>query len=163
MALVDFTSPDDIRAALGVSDDEIENVTISLPLYEDNLVVELSSIGSTLATLFATTKALPTPTDDQKLFLAVTRTFCTYVVARQLTTALPMFAPKQITDGKASIARFSESPFKETVKEVARQYEIYRARLVALYAALTAASAPPASPLPYMSVVSPSYDPITNV
>ena len=42
MALLTYTTYDDIRAALGVSSDEIEDATLSLSLYELNLTSDLT-------------------------------------------------------------------------------------------------------------------------
>lgn len=162
MALVDFTSHDDIRAALGVSVDEIEDATISLPLYENNLAVELDEIDLDLATDYATINALPTKTAVQTRFLTIAQLFATYAVAKQLTTSLPMFSPKEISDGKASMVRFAQNPYKDTIAEVKRQWEANRARLEAAYAALADGTAAPATVLPYLTVSSPDSDPVTG-
>jgi hypothetical protein len=162
MPLVDFTSHDAIRAALGVSKDEIEDATISLPLYEDNLAAELDEIDLALATEFATVKALASPTDVQTRFLRSARLFATYVVAKHLTSALPMFAPKEITDGKSSLSRFV-NPYKDTIDEVNRQYEVNRTRLEDAYAGLSSGTAPTVAPMPYLTVSAPAFDPVTGV
>lgn len=162
MALVDFTSHDDIRAALGVSEDEIEDATISLPLYENNLAVELDEIDLDLATDHATVKALVTKTDAQNRFLRAAQLFATYAVAKQLTASLPLFSPKEISDGKASMVRFAQNPYKDTIAEVLRQYQANRVRLEKAYADINATTAAPTTVLPYLTVSSPDSDPVTG-
>lgn len=162
MALTDFTSLDDIRAALGVSIDEIEDATISLPLYENNLAVELDEISLTLTADYATVKASSSPSAAETRFLRIMQVFCSYVVARQLTVSLPLFSPKEITDGKASMVRHAQSPYKDTILEVKTQYETYKTRLQDAYELISSVAAPVSSPITQILAVSPSYDPITG-
>lgn len=163
MALVDFTTFDDIRAVLGVSVDEIEDATLSLAVYEYNLMVELEEIDESLASDFATAaqKSKATRTANEEKFVQATALFSTYAVARQLTAALPLFSPKEISDGKASMTRYAQNPYLDTIKAVEKGYERYRARLVTVYGTLNSTEVS-STPLPYMSVASPSIDPVTG-
>lgn len=164
MALVDFVGFDDIRAALGVSSDELQNATLSLDLYEYNLVSELEAIDIPLASVYMALKgSAPSTWDDlQKRFYQAVRVFSAYAVAKQATVSLPMFGPKEKTDGKASVVRFALDPYKATIDAVLAQYEAARLRLIAAYAGLNATDAPPASTRPYLVVASPTYDPVTG-
>ncbi len=160
MALIDFTSYDDIRAALGVSSEEIEDTTLSLPLYELNLAAELEGVGETLVDLF---KALPPDllswSPAERRLDRWTRLFATYSVARQLLGALPLFAPKEISDGKATEVRFALDPYKATTKTVLEQWAAARTKLAETLAEATSTSTV-AAPRQFLMAVSPTYDPV---
>lgn len=160
MALVEFTSYDDIRAALGVSEDEIVDATLSLPLYEYNLTSELEEVSLTLIADFVALPAIQSTT--QRRFKEATVLFATYVVAKQLTTSLPLFSPKEISDGKAHTTRYAQDPYKATIASVLAQYEKGKARLATAYAALTAASAPTTTFRKYVSSALSSSDPVAG-
>ena len=159
--LTDYTEYASIRAALGVSTDDLEDTTLALTLYEDALTQDLEDIDLTLPNTFATTKAKDTPTAQETRFLEACRLFATYSVAKQLTAALPLFAAKQVGDGKAVVQRF-DNPYRDTVKNVLEQYGKQRTRLVAALAAIGTAGKVSVAPV-YVSVVAPSYDPVTGV
>jgi hypothetical protein len=160
MALTDYTTYADVRAALGVSDEELEDATLALTTYEDALVSEFEDISLTLQSTLDATLAKVTPTEDEERFLRYARLFSAYTVAKLLTASLPMFGPKTITDGKAKIDRFND-PYRDTVKDVAAQYDKWRSRLSAAFTALGQSSSTP-KVRTYMSVVSPASDPVTG-
>lgn len=162
MSVTVFTSYADIRAALGVGIAEIPDAVISLPLYENNLGVELDKLSLTLEADFVTTTALAVKTANQTRFLRSVQLFATYTVARQLTGSLPLFSPKEIHDGKASLIRYASNPYEATVKAVKEGFETYKAVAVAAYALVSTAASTDTSLRPYLSVVSPSYDPVTG-
>lgn len=161
MALTDFTSFDDIRAALGVSSEEIEDTTLSLPLYEYNLKSELEEVGITLITDFQALVGDPLTDTEQRLRETV-MVFSTYAVAVQLCTSLPLFSPKEISDGKAHITRYAQDPYKATIEAVKAAYERAKMRLVAAYAALNVTTAPATVFRSYVTVVASSTDPVTG-
>jgi hypothetical protein len=158
--LTDYTTYDDIRAALGVSTDELVDTTLALTLYADYLTGELEDINVTLPATFVSIKAIPSPTDVQTRFLQAARLFATFAVAKQLTAALPLFAAKQVGDGKATVARF-DNPYKDTIMSVNEQYGKMRNRLVTALAAVGTASADKVVSV-YLGVASPSVDPVTG-
>ena len=162
MALLTYTTYDDIRAALGVSSDEIEDATLSLSLYELNLTSEFEDISLTLESDYATVAALSSRTAVQDRFLQATRLFATYAVAFQATTSLPLFSPKDISDGKATVSRYADSPYKEVIKKVEQLYGRYRTKLEAALAANNAESAPSIAARTYMAVSIPDSDPVTG-
>jgi hypothetical protein len=164
MALVDFTSYDDIRAALGVSTDEIQDSTISLPLYDLNLKSEFEDVSLTLEQDFVDLVATaPTGwTAAEERFVRYTQLFSTYAVAKHLTDSLPLFSPKEISDGKAMQTRFALDPYKATILSVKDRYDRYRARLVAAYEAVQAGSAAPTTARPYFAALAPTSDPVTG-
>ena len=48
MLLSDFCSYAEVRAALGVEEDELEDATLALPVYSNNLELELLDLSLTL-------------------------------------------------------------------------------------------------------------------
>ena len=158
--LTAYTTYHDIRAALGVSDEELDDGTLSLQLYEDHLLADLGEISFNLAGFFATVLAKPTPTDEETRFLSYVRLFSTYSVAKTLTTTLPLFAPRSIEDGKARVQRF-DSPYKDTIAAVGREYEKWKNRLQQAFMALGEGSTT-RTQRSWLSVVSPGSDPVTG-
>lgn len=164
MVLVDFTTYGDIRAALGVSTDEIEDTTLALDVYLFNLMAEFDDMeASPLEAYEAIRETDPEQMDPAELRLfRATRVFSTYAVAKQLLVSLPMFGPKEISDGKASVTRFSGDPYKETTKRVETQYERALARLASALAALQASTREPTPLRTYFLGVASGSDPVTG-
>lgn len=162
MSMTDYIGYDDVRAALGVSQDEISDATFSLDLYEFNLVSELESVSLTLIADYASQKetAPSTWTDNQTRFHQSVRLFAAYAVAKQATVSLPMFGPKEQTDGKAGLVRFAQDPYKVTIARVMAQYDMFKVKLEAAYAAILAVGAPLISTRPYLAASSPNSDPV---
>lgn len=159
--ITDYTTFDDVRAALGVSSDELEDATLGLKLYADYLDGELEDIDLTLPTIYDTLSNEPAPTAVQKRLVTTCRLFATFAVAKQLLAALPLFATKSQTDGKAAIGRF-DNPYKDTIKQVNEQFDRQRNRLIAALAAV-GTTVTDATSLVRMSVVSPDFDPVTGI
>ena len=160
MALIVYTTYASVRAALGVSDEDIEDATLALDLYADYLTQELEDISLTLESTFISTSMLVSPSAEQTRFLTATRLFATFAVAKQLTAALPLFSAKQISDGKATVQRF-DNPYRDTIKNVLEQYDRTRNRLISALAALGTSTTASVTKS-YFSVVSPDTDPIVG-
>lgn len=163
MALTDYTTYDEIRASLGVSSDEIEDTTLGLAMYSDYLDLELDDIDSDIASQFTTVKAIAegSRTAAEARFYKATTLFAVYAVARQLTVSLPLFSPKDISDGKATLGRYADSPYRETIKRVKDEYEKFRVRLKDTFDALNATTTTPVT-RSYMGVSSPDTDVVTG-
>jgi hypothetical protein len=141
--LTNYTTYNDIRSILGVSDQELSDATLGLEVYKSYLDSELDEVDSTLITEYAAVVAVleASRTAAQKRFYRTTRLFAVYAVARQLTTALPLFSPKDISDGKASLARFSDSPYREVTKKVTSEYDRLKTALLDAFYGLTSSTA----------------------
>ena len=159
--LTDYTTYNDIRASLGVSDEDIDDTTLALTLYADALQTELEEINIDLPATFVTVKAVGSPTDVQKRFLQASRLFATYAVARQLTGALSLFAAKQVSDSKATVERFAD-PYRDTIKSVNASFDKARTRLATALATMSSSTAVTTAQV-YLSVASPSVDPVTGL
>lgn len=162
MFVTDYTTFPEIRAALGVADDEIEDETLDLTLYADTLQIELEDIHINLPTTYETVKALGSQTDDQKRFLQAAHLFATYAVARQLTSSLPLFSPEQITDGKAVMRRNQDSPYQKVTDAVLREYTRFRNRLDQMFSVINSSSSTTSVAKTYFGVIAPDVDPITG-
>ena len=161
MAVLDYTTYPDIRAALGVTDDELEDVTLGLSLYSSNLNLEIAGIDKNLKALYVTIAALTTRTADEEQLYETTRLFAVYAVAKQCCASLPMFGPKEVSDSKAAVVRFSDSPYKATSKEVYKQYETNKQRLLDIYRVVASASGARVTRR-VVGVSKATFDPITG-
>lgn len=158
--LLDFTSPEEIRAVLGVDEVDIADATLALPIYENYLTMELEDLDVGLPALFTTTAALSNPTDAQTRFLSTAKVFATFALAKQLTGSLPLFALKQESDGKAQASRF-DNPYRDVVASINREYDRAKARLLSAMTAVGSASATTTARV-YFGTVGLGTDPITN-
>lgn len=156
----DFTSPEEIRAALGVDEVDIDDATILLPLYEKLLIIDLEDINIDLPATYASTMALDNPTAAESRLLSTAQVFATFSVAKTLAGSLPMFSLKQESDGKAQAQRF-DNPYREAIKAVGNEYERARNKLMQALAALGSSSST-TTPRVYFSTVGLGTDPITN-
>jgi hypothetical protein len=135
-----------------------------LQTYEDYLTQELGGHRHRPARHLCTTTcsylSAPTVSGDP-LRQGVQPVRGTFSVAKTLTAALPLFAAKQITDGKAQVSRF-DNPYKDAIKSINEQYETLKARLIAALGAIGTTTTA-ATVRRYMAVVSPSVDPVTGL
>lgn len=164
MDLLSVTTFQDIRAALGVSEDEIEDTTLSLDVYALNLEAEMRDFGPTFFSDFegVLLKSLADRTSDETWFLQMAKLFATYTVANQLTASLPLFSPKEISDGKASIGRYAGNPYQDVIKAVSVQYNQARQRLETAYAGLKATTRTARATPVYLGRGPSGYDPVTG-
>jgi hypothetical protein len=142
MVITDFTSYADVRAVLGVSDEELEDATIGLEVYASHLELELDDIHPTLITKYQEVKGTEqaSRTTLQQKFYQLARLFAAYSVGRQLVGSLPMFGPKDISDGKATLSRFADSPYKQVADEVKAEWERLAVALGKIFAELISIS-----------------------
>jgi hypothetical protein len=162
MAITTYLDYDEVRAALGVSTNELDDTTLALSLYDSGLTEELEAISANLPGAYTTVAALTTRTAVQQRLFRMTRLFAIYAVAKQLLPGLPMFAPKDITDGKAAAGRFSNDPYKVTIDEVKKQYELNKQRLEDAFILYNSGSVI-TTLRTYVSVSNAGSDPVTGV
>lgn len=158
------TTYDEVRAVLGVSVEELEDATLDLKVFTDQLELELSDISSTLGSTLDTITAIPdiSRTDAQKKLFLVANMFAAYAYAKVLLTGLPLFSPKRLTDGRAEFERFAD-PFESVRDGVSAGYVGLRVRLQNALAALDPAySAPTTTRLVFTAAVGLAADPITS-
>lgn len=155
------TTYDEVRAVLGVSDEELENATLDLKVFTDQLELELSDISVLLPTSLDTITAQPSKTATEQKLLNVANMFSAYAYARILLTSLPLFSPKRLTDGRAEFERFAD-PFQGVRDGVSAGYTAMRVRLQSAFATLEATySAPVITPLVFTIAAGLAVDPVT--
>ena len=125
MALTDYTTNDDIRALLGVDQQELADSVMSLNTVEHTVSIALNSetgivapdtVERTFAQHHSFISAEGTPTLAQTMFKQKVELYAAYVGAAAVGGSLPMFAPKTKGDGKALVTRFSsEATFKDVL------------------------------------------------
>ncbi len=160
MPITVYTTYNDVRAVLGVSSKDLSDDTLALNWYSDALDDELDGVHANLATFFSDASQAQPPSDKQVRLMRSVRTFAATVVAKAATTGLPMFAPQQVGDGKAMMARFSD-PVRDIVKSVEKAYQAAKDKLVLDVAALEEVSSTGVARV-WFSVVSPVDDPVTG-
>lgn len=166
MALTTYCKLEEVRAALGVNDIELSDAVLNLPVYEIGLVRELNKISTSLPVAFSTLSAIAkaSRTEVQQALVDATRLFSVYACARQVGVSLGSIVPKDIGDGKATISRFSDSPYKDVLNRVEAMYTACKASLLetmVLYSGTGTATASTV-PVTVFKAASRSFDPVTG-
>lgn len=158
-----YTTYADVRAVIGVSEDEVEDATLALSLYDDKLALEMLEISPNLPALYTLTSAIAegSRTTAQKKLMLLTRLFATYQVARHLGIGLPMAGPKSISDGKASMSRFAGEPYKQTLAALEENFQRAKQQLSETLADL-GESTNGQGALPFLTGAAPAVDRVTN-
>lgn len=161
--ITDYTTYAEIRAVLGVNVDELPDATLGLAVYAHALNIELEQIGEALPEDFATIKAKAENdrTEAEKKVYQGVLTFAPYSIAVQLASSLPLFSPKQVTDGKAAVTRYADSPYRQTIERCLADYDRFKTYLKEKYAAYKSSSSSTAQ-RPFFSVSAPDSDPVTG-
>ena len=157
IVLEDYTSFDSVRAALGVSVKESPDAVLNLDIYALFVQEELDDISPTLRAEFEAITP-PGSTDEEKEKYDAVRVFSAYAVAYKASDSLPNSAPKTITDGKASMSRHADSPYKYVVTEVRKSYIYWKKYLENLIED----TEPTAVVQTLMTAVEPDFDPVTG-
>ena len=167
MALTAYCELDEVRAALGVNDIELPDTVLNLPVYEIGLVRDLNRVSSSLPVAFSAVSAVSeeTRTDTQQALADAVHLFSVYACARQVGVSLGAMAPKDVGDGKATISRFSDSPYKDVLQRVEAMYTAARGGLVESLNLYTGSGTTTASTTPFTFVGKSSrgYDPVPGV
>lgn len=167
MALTAYCELDEVRAALGVNDLEISDSVLNLPVYEMGLVRELNKVSTSLPAAFSTVSntAEESRTDLAQAFYDSVRLFSVYASSRQVGVSLGVMAPKDIGDGKATVSRFSDSPYRDTLDRIDQMYLSTRSGVSQAFAAFTGSGAATASTVPFtfFKAVGRGVDPVTGV
>jgi hypothetical protein len=159
MDLVQFTSYEEVRAAIGVSEEELPDAVIGLPMYLQSLLLDLDEIHEDVDTTYV---ALTGTLDaDEQRFQRLVQLFATYSVARTLLTGLDLFAPKRIQDGRAELER-TEDPYAAVREGVLAMYGRVRLKLIEAFETLVPAAEVSVTTLTWGSSVGIAADPVTN-
>lgn len=161
--LTDYTTPNEVRAALGVSEEEISDETLGLPVFSTDLDEALLEVHEGVLPAWAALPDVDTRTADEKRFAALVSMYATYAVASHLLSSSPNFSFLKVADGRASAERAADAV--ETLRgNIAAMLARVRARLLAALALVDpGVTLPVAEGLTILSGVGIAFDPVTNV
>lgn len=162
--ITSYTSYDEIRAVLGVSDDELSNETLALGVYYSALKIAMSEVNDDFAAFLSNLKEKTLLSSRESLFVDYGVLFCTYAIASHLGASLPMFGLKDMSDSKASASRFATDPYKATIANINARLDNYRNRVLELYNELNPADVgrTPSVSFTVISKSIPATDPVTG-
>ena len=167
MALTAYCELDEVRAALGVNDLEISDTVLSLPVYEMGLVRELNKVSTSLPAAFSASSntAEQSRTDLSQALYDAVRLFSVYAVARQVGVSLGVMAPKDVGDGKATVSRFSDSPYRDTLARIEQMYSATRSSLLSAFVDFSGSGTSVSATVPFtfFKAVGRGVDPVTGV
>lgn len=163
MALLTYTTYDEIRAVLGVSKTELADATLALPIYDPLASIFLDEVNPNLETRFSEVSALPSKTLAQQRFLDLVKLFVNYKIARELLTSLPMFSVKALSDGRAEFQR-QDGVFDDLKDGIDSAVTSMKYRLTASFAQLYPSEQIPVTYVrpSITSSVGLAIDPVTN-
>jgi len=164
MALIAFTTFADIRSVIGLTTEELPDTDLQLETYLFGLEAALDAISPNLVVAYvsaASAISASTETTTQKTLYRATRLFAVAQVGLAVAYSLPMRAQKAITDGKAGLSRFTDSPFRDTLENLQGLLASAQTNLATAYAASVGGIVTATLPS-FMSVVSPAVDPVTG-
>lgn len=160
--ITQYTSYGAVRAVLGVSANELADSVLDLSLYEVLLTEDLAVLGATMEADYAAAKALTPATALSTRFVRVLQAYASYQVAGSLLGSAAMFAPKDITDGKATVARVAD-PFKSLEASVMQGLAYIRGRLLIAYGEYSPANpVSSAAARTYVSAIGLAIDPVAG-
>ena len=135
MAITEYTTPDSVRAILGVSDDELEDEVIGNAVYTTLLDEALLDLSPTLPANFKVVQEQDTKTSDEARFVARVQTWSAYFLANLLLTSAETFSPQILKSEKDAFERVVD-PFAHLREDVPGMMEYLRAKIDASYAIL---------------------------
>lgn len=138
MAFTDYTSPDEVRAVLGISAKEVSDDKIATTVNLTTLLEALYKLAPTLQADFATAYAAAPRSAAQARFVLLVETFCAYTVAVAMIPGLPLNAPQIITDGKTAMNRVA-NPFEALLPALHASLGYFKINLMTAYTAVNSA------------------------
>ena len=166
LSLYQYVTYEEIRGVLGVSEYELTNDTLDLPMYARTLQLRLTATtgtfdgttGSLLDIYTALLAVTPPLSISQENMKALIQQYAVYVVAEACLSGLSLLALKSETDGKTSQSRFSaEATFRDVAMNIRQMLNSLAGQIEQ---ALTGTSATAA--LPLLNRVAPATDVVTN-
>jgi len=161
--LVDYTSPTSVRALLGVTAKELSDETLADSFFWLSLQAELRRVCTTIEADFMAANEDSETDADASLFAGAVSLFAAYALARTCMVAMPQFAVRSLTDGKAGFIRHTSTSFDNSMSRFDIEYGRAKASLVAAYASyLPDAVLAASTTRSLFSTSEPSYDPVVG-
>jgi len=161
--LTQYTTFDEVRAVLGVSDEELEDEVLVQPFYERQLIIDIEDVDAGIPDAFDTVSAIPyaSRTKVQKRFYDLVQLFSAYAIGRTLLMSMPYFAELRVQDGRSEKQRVKD-PFEFTRDGVQAGFVAARQSLLAAYAAATGGSVTTRVTRTLLTSTGLATDPVTN-
>jgi hypothetical protein len=160
MALTDYTSYAEIRAALGIASLEVRDNVLALPLYERLLQFELKDISPTIEAAYLALGEEGSLSDPELTFYSAMQVYAAYAVAYRLTDVIEMSSFQKIQDSKTAFTR--KVDYNEVRLNVAKGLSQALTRLVEAYNEITPTIEATIPTLLPMTGVGLGTDPVTD-
>lgn len=161
--LSDYTTPDTVRALLGINDLEVEDAQLALEVY--SLVVEsgLDNLDLRVLPAYETVKAVPEAgrTSTQRRYYSSVQVYSATLVALELVPSLPLAVPRRIGDEKAVVERVND-PFKSLQQNLAASLAVLGDRIKAALSLLDPSFSSTSVSRRFASTVALNPDPVTG-
>lgn len=157
MADVLYTTTEAIRAAIGVTNKEVEDVQITDLNTADQIEISLEGVYPDHVALKAAIDG-GTPTAEQTRLYKLLKLYCQYEGAVICLMAGQHLLAQKITDGDAEMQRFNKDNMQDTLNQIMSMRDRYRGLLSVGVVTPTVTMAT----LPILTAVTPAYDPVTN-
>lgn len=164
MTILDYTSYEQVRAVIGVSDEEVSDEELALTVWATLLTEKLSDISDSVLTKYGEIVAkLPASrTALEVKFYETVRLFSAYCVAQELLVALPMFSFQSVTDGKASQQRFDR--WDDIKSGISGNFNVMRNKVrLALASVESSYAVPTAVSKIFIATTGIATDPVTGI
>lgn len=132
--LSSYTTPSEVRAALGVSTTELPDTVVNLPIYDTLAVLSMEDANSNIPSKYLALKAQVSPalTTAEQRFVDIVHLFVTYSTAKEMLVSLSLFAVQALTDGKAGFDRQTDV-YQDVREGVNNMLASLRIRLINSY------------------------------
>jgi hypothetical protein len=158
-----YTTPDEVRAALGVSSTEISNAVLALPMYPVLLTGDLEEVYTGISAGYDVVHAIAenTRTAAQAKFHDTVRVWAAFDMGARLMRALPMFGVQELTDGKAEFKRFDLN-WQQLADDIDATLVALKFRLIASFTTMTGVEVPVRTFNTNILSTGLGVDPVTN-
>jgi hypothetical protein len=107
--LADYTTATEIRAALGVSDEEIDDETLGLEIYDIRFQEDVFALAPLALATWTALPGIDSRSADELRFGRLFKLYATYSVAYGLTENAELFGFLKVADGRASTERTAQA------------------------------------------------------
>ena len=152
---VSYTTTNAIRAALGVTDREVKDNQITDLAVADMVNIELKEVYPAHAALKQKIDD-DTATPEEEFTWSILLQYVKYEAAAFMLPQFQTLIVQKISDGDAEMSRFQATNLQDTLNRILTMRDKYRGMLQIEGGAL------PQETLSMFSVVTPTYDPVTN-
>lgn len=155
MANVFYTTTEAVRAALGVTDKEVEDSQMADLGLEVQLELETDIVYPAHVALKTAIDNLTATAEEIKVWKTL-QLFCQYQAAVFMLPGIQNLIPQKLTDGDFEMQRFIKDSLKDTENKIIELRDKYRGLLNSTSFSVTALIHNP------LMLSTPTYDPVTG-